>query len=91
MVQSISNVQGVSNLSRASKSRVESVLMRAAQDINFREMLLTNPTKALESTDLTQEEIEVLSSMQRVKLEEWGVDVRRFRAWMRDNGNKYIP
>lgn len=91
MVQSLPKVQVVSQLTEEGKQRIESILNRAANDIEFRDLLLTEPRVALEDTDLTDEEVEVLSSMRRVKLEEWGVDVRRFRAWMRDNGNKVGP
>jgi hypothetical protein len=30
----------------------------------------------------------VLAGMRRVALEEWGVDVRSFRSFVLDNGNK---
>lgn len=88
MVQSISKPQNVTPLTTEGKKRIESILERAVKDIEFRELLLADPNAALQNSDLTREEFEVLSSMRRVKLEEWGVDVRRFRAWMRDNGNK---
>jgi hypothetical protein len=70
------------------KERVEAVLRRAADDIAFRERLLENPAEALKDTDLTEDEAQVLASMRRVALEEWGVDVRSFRAFVLDNGNK---
>lgn len=70
------------------KVRVETVLARAAQDISFRELLLADPVAALSDTDLTEEERHALASMRRVALEDWGVDVRRFRTFLMDNGNK---
>jgi len=77
-------------LTAEGKQRVESVLERAAADIEFRELLLSDPAGALEGTDLTEDEVAVLSTMRRVALEEWGVDVRRFRGFMMDNGNKLL-
>jgi hypothetical protein len=62
--------------------------MRAAGDINFRETLLNNPEIALENSGLDVDEIRMVSNMRRVGLEEWGIDVRRFRSFLRDNGNK---
>lgn len=91
MVQSLPKTQVVSQLTEEGKQRIESILNRAANDIEFRDLLLEEPKIALKNTDLTDEEVEVLGSMRRVKLEEWGIDVRRFRAWMRDNGNKVGP
>jgi hypothetical protein len=88
MVQSLPKTKSVTPLTEEGKKRIGSVLERAVNDIEFRELLLANPSAALQDSGLTNEEFEVLSSMRRVKLEEWGVDVRRFRAWMRDNGNK---
>ena len=78
----------VSPLTPEGKERVEAVLRRAANDIAFREQLLAQPSEALKDTDLTSEEAEVLASMRRVALEEWGVDVRNFRSFVLDNGNK---
>lgn len=78
----------VSPLTPDGKVRVEAVLRRAADDIGFRESLLSNPSEALKDTDLTAEEAGVLASMRRVALEEWGVDVRSFRSFVLDNGNK---
>lgn len=75
-------------LTTAGKARVEGVLRRAAEDIKFRERLLEDPAEALQDTDLTEDEARVLGSMRRVALEEWGVDVRNFRAFVLDNGNK---
>lgn len=78
----------VSPLTPEGKERVEAVLRRAADDIAFRELLLAQPSEALKDTDLTAEEAEVLAGMRRVALEEWGVDVRSFRSFVLDNGNK---
>lgn len=75
-------VQGVS------KERMTRVLMRAAKDPNFRRVLLSSPDKVAGSVKLSQQEHELLAELKRVKLEEWGLDVRRFRAFLRDNGNK---
>lgn len=79
----------VPKLDGDARTRVERVLSRAAQDITFREQLLADPTAALADTDLTDEEKDALGGMRRVALEEWGVDVRRFRAFLMDNGNKF--
>lgn len=78
----------VQPLTTDGKERVESVLRRAAEDITFRELLLENPAEALKDTDLTEDEAAVLGTMRRVALEEWGVDVRSFRSFVLDNGNK---
>jgi hypothetical protein len=78
----------VTPLTPDGKERVEAVLRRAADDISFRELLLSNPSEALKDTDLTATEADVLAKMRRVALEEWGVDVRSFRSFVLDNGNK---
>lgn len=78
---------GVSPLTMEGKNRVEEVLGRAASDIAFRELLLSNPAAALADTDLTEDEKAVLGTMKRVALEEWGVDARTFRNFLCDNGN----
>jgi hypothetical protein len=78
----------VQPLTADGKERVEHVLRRAADDIDFRERLMANPTEALKDTDLTPDEATVLATMRRVALEEWGVDVRSFRSFVLDNGNK---
>jgi len=79
---------GVPELSEDSKKRVEAVLDRAATDIVYREQLLSDPVSALKTTDLNPDEIKMLSDLRRVKLEEWGLDVRKYRAFTRDNGAK---
>lgn len=63
-------------------------MSQAAQDIAFRERLQTAPREVLLAQGLTEEEAAVVADLRRVKLEEWGVDVRRFRSFLRDNGNK---
>lgn len=78
----------VNPLTPEGKARIESILNKAAQDIKFREHLTENPKEALKNTDLTDEEINVLSTMRRVALEEWGIDVRPFRNFLMDNGFK---
>jgi hypothetical protein len=80
----------VPELTDEGRARVQAVLTRAAEDIEFRERLLSDADGALASTDLTPEEKSVLSVMRRVALEEWGVDVRRFRSFLRDNGNRIM-
>ncbi|MEU6077215.1 Os1348 family NHLP clan protein [Micromonospora sp. NPDC047074] len=70
------------------RRRVRTVLERAAQDIEFRELLLSDPQAALRDTDLTNEEKVAVGVMKRVALEEWGIDVRRHRAFLMDNGWK---
>jgi hypothetical protein len=79
----------VPQLDAEARRRVEAVLSRAAEDIEFRELLLADPEAALKDSDLTDDEKTALSTMRRVALEEWGVDVRRFRAFLMDNGNKF--
>lgn len=78
-------------LTTESKTRVEQVLARAAEDIEFRKQLLAEPAAALEGLELSDAEREVFTAMRRVALEEWGVDVRRYRAFLRDNGRKISP
>lgn len=73
-----------------SKERVEEILTKAAQDISFREALLEDPESTLESYDLSPDEKFALSTMKRVALEEWGIDVRNYRAFLMDNGYKMI-
>ena len=68
------------------KQRIEEVLARAAVDIEFREALLLSPETALGDTELTESERKLLATMKRVALEEWGVDVRKFRYFLADNG-----
>jgi hypothetical protein len=84
----VSTVELIENLTPEGKRRVEALLSRAAEDIRFRELLLEDPEMALADTDLTEQERRTLSTMRRVALEEWGVDVRRFRSFLMDNGNK---
>lgn len=79
----------IAQLDAAAKARVEGVLTRAAKDIEFRELLLADPAGALADTDLTDDEKAMLGAGRRVALEEWGVDVRRFRAFLMDNGNRF--
>jgi hypothetical protein len=78
-------------LKSETKQIVEQLLAKACTDIQFRELLLRNPESALADSGLSTAEIGVLTSMKRVALEEWGVDVRRFRSFLRDNGNKITP
>lgn len=75
-------------LSEQSKSRIEALLKRAADDISFREELLKNTDAALAKTGLSEEEKNAVKHLRRVSLEELGVDVRPFRAVLRDNGAK---
>jgi hypothetical protein len=84
----MSAVEAIGTLTSEGKRRVESVLARAAEDIQFRELLLEEPEVALAGTELADEERRILSTMRRVALEEWGVDVRQFRSFLMDNGNK---
>jgi hypothetical protein len=78
----------VKPLTSEGKIRVETILQQAAKDIKFRELLTENPKEALKNSGLTEEEISVISTMRRVALEEWGIDVRPFRGFLRDNGFK---
>jgi len=79
---------GVPPLSKRSKKYIENLFKRAAKDIKLRETLLNDPEKVLARAPLTQFEKDVLSSMKRVPLEQWGVDIRPIRAILRDNGSK---
>lgn len=76
------------SLTAAGKARLQAVLKRAAQDITFREALLQNPEQALKGTNLTAAEIKVVGDLHRVRIEEYGIDVRKFRSFLRDNGTK---
>jgi hypothetical protein len=69
------------------QATIQQILTRAAADIAFREELLMNPEKALSGCGLSEEEKQIVGSLKKVQLEEWGIDVRRFRAAVRDNGN----
>lgn len=71
-----------------SQLRIENILSRAATDIVFRNLLLEKPEEALCDSDLTTEERKLVSNLRRVQLEELGLDVRRFRSFLRDNGTK---
>ena len=81
----------VKPLTDEGKARIEGVLQHAASDIKFRELLMEDPTAALVDTDLTDDEKAVLGKGRRVALEEYGVDVRSFRSFLLDNGNKLTP
>lgn len=76
-------------LTNEARGRVERVLARAVEDIGFREELISNPAEALSGEDLTDEERELLTSMKRVALEEWGIDVRASRTFLMDNGWRF--
>jgi hypothetical protein len=66
------------------KQRIEELLDRAVRDIEFRELLLTNPYVALgEKTGLTWDEKTLLFSLRRVALEEAGIDVGSAQSFLR--------
>lgn len=69
------------------KRGVELVLIRAADDIVYREQLLKDPRATLQGSGLGDKEIEAIETLNRVGLEELGVNVRAFRSFLRDNGN----
>jgi hypothetical protein len=73
------------------RTAVEAVLTKAATDVRFREQLQTDPDAALAGAGLPPGVCEFVSQLRRVGLEEWGIDVRRFRSFLRDNGNKVVP
>jgi len=75
-------------LSAGSKVKIEAVLKKAAEDVGFREKLMNDTDAALSNTNLNEEEKSAVKSLRRVSLEEMGVDVRPFRAVLRDNGAK---
>lgn len=75
-------------LSKESKAEIESILDRALDDVEFRELLMENPEKALKDAKLTPQEKELVGSLKRVALEEYGINVKQYRAVTRDNGFK---
>lgn len=89
-MRNINRSLGIAPLTIEAKARVEAVLARALEDIAFRELLTVNPVLALEDSGLTVDEIKVVSTMRRVALEEWGIDVRKYRTFLLDNGFKII-
>lgn len=78
----------IAPLSQETKAKVEEILKRATEDVAFREELIANPDTALSNSDLSDDEKKLVGSLRRVKLEEWGVDVKHYRMVLRDNGNK---
>lgn len=66
------------------------ILEKAQQDIEFREKMLNEPESAL--TDykivLSPASMEALTMFRRVALEELGIDIRKYREHLRDNGAK---
>ncbi|MBP5076638.1 hypothetical protein [Pseudomonas chlororaphis] len=70
----------------ANIQEIQFILARASDDIEFRELLLTQPEEALKDSSLSAEEKSVVANLKKVQLEEWGIDVRRFRAAVSDNG-----
>lgn len=74
-------------LPKDAKTRIEKVLKLAAKDIEFRQKLLRRPKTALKGMDLEPREVELLVHLTRVGLEEVGVNIRKFRAFLHDNGN----
>lgn len=74
-------------LSDEGRLRVQRVLAKAADDIVFREALLKDPRAALKGSDLQEDEIAAVERLNRVGLEELGVNIRAFRSFLRDNGN----
>jgi len=77
----------VNPIRQETKQVVEEILTRAANEIEFREVLLLNPAEALKDYPLTPEEKEIIASLKKVALEEWGVDTRRHMLAIIDNGN----
>lgn len=75
------------NLPKDAKTRIEKVLKLAAQDIEFRQKLLRKPKTALKGMELEPKEVELLVHLTRVGLEEVGINIRQFRAFLHDNGN----
>jgi hypothetical protein len=74
------------NIREAGKAEMEKLLQRAAEDIDLRDKLFRNPQEVLKNADLNSDEKTLLFSLRRVALEEAGIDVRRSRAFLRDNG-----
>ena len=79
----------ISPITEDGRKRVQDLLTRAAGDIEFRELLMENPSEALAGTDLTDAEKTAISGLRHVALEEWGVDVRAFHSFILDNGNGF--
>jgi hypothetical protein len=92
MVQKGSNHE--LKVSPRGKERIQQFLNRAAEDIEFRELLLRDPVKLLSDAKVTggekllsEYDKVLLFSLRRVALEEAGIDVRAARSFLRDNGN----
>lgn len=78
----------VSPVAPQTRAVVEEILTRAIDDISFRETLILNPAEALKDYPLSAEEKEIVASLKKAKLEEWGIDTRRHLAVCMDNGNR---
>jgi hypothetical protein len=52
-----------------SAENLEKIVARAVEDEKFRELLFSNPAKALEGMDLTEEEISMLESLASEKFD----------------------
>jgi hypothetical protein len=67
-----------------SQDAVSQIIGRAVVDAEFRESLFSNPDQALESYDLTHDEVEALKNLQQEDLEDFStkLDSRiTKRAW----------
>jgi hypothetical protein len=67
------------------KVKIERVLTRANVDTYFRESLKANPEKALAKEGFTPHEVKVVGDLRRFGLEDRGVNMLKFRAFMIDD------
>ena len=83
-------------LTPEAKAAIQEILDKAAEDIEFREALLKDPSSVLDpevspfaanyTPKLGSHGATLLFSMRRVSLEEQGINVRSSRGFLRDNG-----
>jgi hypothetical protein len=71
------------------KSRIETMLDKAVSDDEFRNDLLSQPKRLLAQFKLSRKEVDVLSEMSMMELEELGIDVRQYRSFLRKDGQKF--
>jgi hypothetical protein len=79
---------GIPHLTEKGRAAIQDLLERAISDLVFRDQLMRDPETVLADSGLTYDEARILGSMKRAALEEWGLDVSRSRAFLRDNGFK---
>jgi hypothetical protein len=70
------------------RGKVDEILSKALLDGEFRVALLTRASEALSMEELSAQELELLSDLQSDALEEYGIDVRPYRGFLRVDGQK---